>query len=59
MDAFPVVKGSCYPAPLPDPVSCLTTQRSHMIPKGHRGWSCFLNPGVLGERETSLEEPYA
>ena len=28
-----------------------------MMPKGHRGSSCFLNRAVLGERETSLEEP--
>jgi hypothetical protein len=28
-----------------------------MMPKEHRGSSCFLNPAVLGERETLLEEP--
>ena len=28
-----------------------------MMPKGHRGSSCFLNPAVLGGQETSWEEP--
>jgi len=61
MDGFPVVKESrpLIPPRCLTPYSCWTTQRSHMMPKGHRGSSCFLKPGVLGERETSLEEPYA
>ena len=60
-DAFPVVKESRPPIPPRwlTPYSCWTTPRSHMMPKGHRGSSCFLNPAVLGKQETSLEEPYA
>jgi len=59
MDGFPAVKDSLIPPRCLTLYSCWTAQRSHMMPKGHRGSSCFLNPGVLGERETYLEEPYA
>ena len=54
-----VVKDSLIPPRCLTPYSCWTTPRSHMMPKGHRGSSCFLNPAVLGKQETSLEEPYA
>jgi hypothetical protein len=49
-DGFPVVKDSLILCRCLTPHSCWTTQRSHMMPKGHRGSSCFLNPGVLDEK---------